>query len=76
MKNFKYSVNTNIFRNSKSSAEIVDLCVKAGAAGIEWGLKTLETAPADVREMEKMTADAGLEVLGYLNAGVMWKEEG
>jgi hypothetical protein len=25
--------------------------------------------------MHKLTADAGLEVLGYLNAGQMWKED-
>jgi len=24
--------------------------------------------------MNKLTTDAGLEVIGYLNAGVMWKE--
>ena len=75
MKKFKYSINTNTFRNSKTSAEIVDLCVKAGADGIEWGLKTLENAPADIREMNKLTADAGLEAMGYLNAGIMWKED-
>ena len=75
MRKFKYSVNTNSFRNSKTSAEIVDLCVKAGAEGIEWGLKALETASTDVREMNKLTRDAGLEVIGYLNAGAMWKED-
>ena len=75
MKNFRYSVNTNLFRKSKTSAEIVDLCVNAGADGIEWGLKTLEGAPADVREMKKLTADAGLEIVGFLNAGSMWKED-
>jgi sugar phosphate isomerase/epimerase len=75
MKKFKYSINTNIFRDSRTSAEIVDLCVKAGADGIEWGLKTLDNAPADVREMKKLTADAGLEIVGFLNAGAMWKED-
>ena len=75
MEPFKYSINTNIFRNSKTSAEIVDLCVKAGADGIEWGLKALENAPSDIREMNKLTADAGLEVMGYLNAGIMWKDD-
>ena len=75
MKNFRYSINTNSFRNSKTSAEIVDLCVKVGADGIEWGLKTLNAAPADVCEMNKLTTDAGLEVIGYLNAGAMWKED-
>jgi hypothetical protein len=44
MKRFKYVVNTNIFRNIKTSAEIV------GVDGIEWGLKTLDSAWADVRK--------------------------
>jgi hypothetical protein len=26
-------------------------------------------APADVREMKKLTVDAGLEIVGFLNAG-------
>lgn len=75
MKEFKYSVNTNTLRNKLSSAEIVDLCVEAGADGIEWGLKALDNSPADVCEMNKLTTNAGLEVIGYLNAGAMWKED-
>ena len=75
MKKFKYSVNTNIFMDKLSLKEIVDICVKAGVDGIEWGLKTLEDAPADVREMKKLTTNEGLEVLGFLNAGAMWKED-
>lgn len=75
MVSFKYSINTNTFRDSRSASKIVDLCIKAGADGIEWGLKTLDSAPADVREMNKLTNDAGLEVIGYLNAGAMWKED-
>ena len=75
MKKFKYSVNTNIFMDKLSLKEIVDICVKAGVDGIEWGLKTLDNAPADVCEMNKLTTNAGLEVLGFLNAGAMWKED-
>lgn len=75
MKRFKYSVNTNMFRNKMTSAEIVALCAKTGAEGVEWGLKTLETARADALEMKKLTDDAGLEVMGFLNAGKMWKED-
>ena len=75
MKSFNYSVNTNMFKNKMSSAEIVALCAKTGADGIEWGLKTIDTARADAGEMCKLTADAGLEVMGYLNAGHMWKED-
>ena len=75
MKRFKYSVNTNFLKNKMTSAEIVALCAKAGADGIEWGLKTLETARADALEMQKLSEDAGLEVMGFLNAGRMWKED-
>jgi sugar phosphate isomerase/epimerase len=75
MERFKYSVNTNMFRNKMTSAEIVALCLKTGAEGIEWGLKTLETARTDALEMKKLTDDAGLEVMGFLNAGHMWKED-
>jgi sugar phosphate isomerase/epimerase len=72
---FKYAVNTNTFKNKLSTAEIVALCVKSGADGIEWGLKSLDTARADAQEMHKLTTDAGLEVMGFLNAGQMWKED-
>lgn len=75
MERFKYSVNTNTFKNKLTTPQIVDLCVKSGADGIEWGLKSLDTARADAMEMYKLTADAGLEVMGYLNAGHMWKED-
>jgi sugar phosphate isomerase/epimerase len=75
MEKFKYSINTNVLRDKLSPAEIVDLCLKSGADGIEWGLKSLESAPAATREMSRLTNDAGLEVLGYLNAGAMWKED-
>jgi len=72
---FKYAVNTNTFKAKLSAAETVKLCVDAGADGIEWGIKSLATARAEAREMHKLTSDAGLEVLGYINAGRMWKED-
>ncbi len=75
MKRFKYSVNTNTFRNKMTNAEIAALCKKTGADGIEWGLKTLETARADALEMKKLTEDAGMEILGFLNAGKMWQQD-
>lgn len=73
MKPFKYSVNTNQFRNHKTTAEIVDLCVAANIQGIEWGLRGLETAAEDVHEMTRRTHDAGLEVVGFLNGGHLWQ---
>ncbi len=72
---FKYSVNTNSIRNKFSIREIVELCKAAGAEGIEWGLGPLEEAPAQAKEMQQITEDAGLEVMGYLNAGQLWKED-
>ena len=72
---FKYSVNTNTLRNQFSIQEIVDLCKEAGADGIEWGLGKLEEAPEQAKEMQQRTEDAGLEVMGYLNAGQLWKED-
>lgn len=72
---FQYAVNTNTFKNKLSTAEIVALCVKSGADGIEWGLKSVDTARTEALEMHKLTADAGLEVMGFLNAGQMWKED-
>ena len=71
----RFAVNTNMFRNSMTKADIVKLCRQSGADGIEWGLGKLDTARADAQEMHKLTADAGLTVLGYLNAGGMWKED-
>lgn len=72
---FKYSVNTNQFRNRMTTAEIVDLCLAADVQGIEWGLRGLDTAKADVSEMKRRTLDAGLEVVGFINAGHLWLED-
>ncbi len=71
----KFSVNTNCMRNEFSRSKIVETCQNAGASGIEWGLDKLETAVADVAEMHKLTTDAGLEVLSYINAGKLWKTD-
>jgi len=71
---FKYAVNTNSLKNI-SEKEIVQLSKKSGADGIEWGLKGLPDAAKMAAEMKKMTNDAGLEVLGYLNAGKLWKTD-
>lgn len=72
---FKYAVNTNCLRNDKSISEIVQICTKAGVDGIEWGLPSLDKAKKDIREMARITRDEGLEVLGYLNAGHLWKTD-
>jgi sugar phosphate isomerase/epimerase len=71
----KYALNTNCLRNDFSRKEIVSLAKKAGVSGIEWGLHGLETAAADAREMAQLTTDAGLEVLGFINAPALWKTD-
>ena len=71
---FKYAVNTNGLKNMDIKG-IVNLCRKAGVDGIEWGLKDLKSADRDAAIMSRMTKDAGLEVLGYINAGHLWKTD-
>lgn len=73
MSHFKFSVNTNTLKKTRTTAQIVELCSQAGADGIEWGLSSLETAAADAIEMQRLTSAAGMEVVGYLGAGHLWK---
>ncbi len=71
---FKYAINTNSLKN-ESYQEIVELASMVGADGIEWGLPELKKAADAAKEMYKITQDAGLEALGYINAGHLWKTE-
>ncbi|MBN1673121.1 MAG: sugar phosphate isomerase/epimerase [Kiritimatiellae bacterium] len=75
MSRFKYSVNTNSLRKTRSNREIVDLCKRLGVDGIEWGLPPVDEAGAAIKEMAKLTLDAGLDVAGYINGGKLWKED-
>ena len=75
MSSFKFSINTNALKKSRTTAQIVELCRQSGADGIEWGLNSLDTAAADALEMHKMTGAAGMEVVGYLGAGHLWKTD-
>lgn len=68
----KFSINTNLFRDKLSIPEIVQLAVKCGVDGIEWGVGPLENAAAETTEMYQRTTDAGLEVVSYINAGSVW----
>ena len=71
---FRYAINTNRFKEL-SLPEIVELCRRAGADGIEWGLpKPPETKAAAV-EMRKAAEDAGLEVAAFINGGHLWKRD-
>ena len=69
----KYSINTNCLRNVFSRQEIVNLAGEADLQGIEWGLHTLDNAAADAKEMTKLTLDAGLEVVSFINAPFCYK---
>ncbi|MHC4872466.1 MAG: sugar phosphate isomerase/epimerase family protein [Planctomycetota bacterium] len=71
----KYSINTNFLKTKLSIAEIVDLAVKLKVDGIEWGLPKFEDAVTDIKEMHERTSDAGLEVVGFLNGGKLWKKD-
>ena len=47
----------------------------AGVQGIEWGLGPLEQAEKEAREAAAAAADAGLELVSFLNCGPLWKTD-
>ena len=71
----KFSINTNGLKNHYTPERIVQEALKAGVQGIEWGLNSMETAAADAALMKKLTLDAGLEIVSYINAGILWKTD-
>ena len=71
----KISVNTNSLRNKFNNREIVELVQQVGAGGIEWGLHGLDTIEADCKEMKKLSDDAGLEIISFINGGKLFKTE-
>ena len=71
----KFSINTNGLKKHYSPAEIVQQCVKAGVQGIEWGLSGIDGAAEEAALMKKVTEDAGLEILSFINAGILWKTD-
>ncbi|MCX5642060.1 MAG: sugar phosphate isomerase/epimerase [Candidatus Omnitrophica bacterium] len=73
-KQFKYAVNTNSLKDV-SCQDVVKLCLKVGADGVEWGLPSLEKAAAAAAEMYRVTTDAGLEICSYINGGHLWKTD-
>ncbi|MFA5865179.1 MAG: sugar phosphate isomerase/epimerase family protein [Phycisphaerae bacterium] len=74
MSRFKYSVNTNSLSKYKNN-EIIEMARKLKIEGIEWGLPAYEEAAQSVKEMVKMTADAGLEIAGFINGPKLWKRD-
>ena len=73
-KQFKYAVNTNGLKGKKIP-DIVQICSEAGVDGIEWGLSGLKEASNEAKQMRELTADAGLEIAGFINAGQLWKTD-
>jgi sugar phosphate isomerase/epimerase len=75
MQSFKYSINTNALKKKMSPAEIVSLALDCNLDGIEWGIRSIDTAATEVREMKKRTEDAGLEIVNWLVGGKPWKQD-
>ncbi len=71
----KFSINTNGLKNHYTPEQIVQEALKAGVQGIEWGLGSIDTAAKDAALMKKLTFDAGLEIVSYINAGILWKTD-
>jgi len=63
----KIAVNTNSLRKNFSNAAMVELIKGVGATGIEWGLGGLDSIREDTREMVRLTRDAGLELVSFIN---------
>jgi len=63
----KIAVNTNSLRKNFSHAAMVELIKGVGATGIEWGLGGLDSIREDTREMVRLTRDAGLELVSFIN---------
>lgn len=68
----KFAINTNSLKKNLGIPEIIKVCQNAGVDGIEWGLGPLDQAAADARDMARASADAGLQVLSFINGGKLW----
>jgi sugar phosphate isomerase/epimerase len=75
MKELKVAVNTNSLRKNFSNAEMVALIKSCGAGGIEWGMNGLEGLQEECREMIRLTEDAGLQVISFINGGKLLNTE-
>lgn len=69
----KYALNTNAVKKDMDPGAIVALALDCGLDGIEWGVRSIELASVEMKEMAQRTADAGLEVVGWLLGGKPWK---
>lgn len=75
MKRFKYSINTNALKNEMDPKEIVALAIDCRLDGIEWGIRSMDNAADEMREMAERTKDAGLEIVNWLIGGKPWKKD-
>lgn len=71
----RFAVNTNSFSEKSTPGEIGSLLKELGFDGVEWGLPSLEKAEKAAKEMAKASADNGLEIVGFINAGKLWETD-
>lgn len=71
----QFAVNTNAIKKTMNCNEIVQMCVRLGLDGIEWGLPPIDEVKTTIKEMAQVTKDAGLKVTGYINGGLAWKTD-
>ena len=72
---YKYSLNTNQLKKEMSPKEIVSFATDCKLDGIEWGIRSMDTAAEEIKEMAQRTKDAGLEVVNWLVGGKPWKKD-
>ncbi|MBN1555400.1 MAG: sugar phosphate isomerase/epimerase [Phycisphaerae bacterium] len=70
----QFAVNTNALKGM-TYPEMAKLAAELGLDGIEWGLPRNVPLEPIVKEMAKVTKDAGLKVVGYINAALTWKTD-
>ena len=72
---FHFAINSNTIKERYSHVEIASLAKKVGCDGIEWGLPPLNEASKVAPELVRVTKDQGLEVVSFINAGHLWKQD-
>lgn len=75
MKKYKYSINTNALKKEMEPGDILALAMECGLDGIEWGIRSIDNAEEEMREMAQRTKDAGMEIVGWLIGGKPWKRD-
>lgn len=78
-----FAVNTNSFSDrfgyiiNNTPEGIVSLLKKLGLDGVEWGLPEddLEKAAKVAKKLASISADNGLKVVSFINAGKLWKTD-